>query len=106
MTRFENGLVMGSAGYSYYAGSDKTLKSCFKSKLSPLSDTLQAGACVFLLFQKSLGHVVKIDQGGVHILGEICPRSDPDIAHMGYYLDPIKLLYRTLLLYGHQGARF
>ena len=27
------------------------------------------------------------EKGGVHILGEICPRSDPDIAHMGYYLD-------------------
>ncbi len=25
--------------------------------------------------------------------GEICPRSDPDIAHMGYYLDPLKLTY-------------
>ncbi len=28
-------------------------------------------------------------KGAVHILGEICPRSDPDIAHMGYYPDPI-----------------
>ncbi len=24
------------------------------------------------------------DKGGVHIMGEICPRSDPDIAHMKY----------------------
>ena len=23
------------------------------------------------------------------VLGEICPRSDPDIAHMEYYLDPL-----------------
>ncbi len=30
-------------------------------------------------------------EGGVHILGEICPRSDPDIAHMRYYLGPLKL---------------
>ena len=27
-------------------------------------------------------------KGGVHILGENCPRSDPDVAHMGQYLDP------------------
>ena len=39
-------------------------------------------------------------------MGEICPRSDPDIAHMGYYLDPIKFIYKTLLLYGHQGRDF
>ncbi len=45
-------------------------------------------------------------KGAVHIMGEICPRSDPDIAHMGYCLDPIKFVYRTLLVYGHQGARF
>ncbi len=30
-------------------------------------------------------------KGGVHIMGEICARSDPDIAHMGYYLDPLQL---------------
>ncbi len=30
-------------------------------------------------------------KGGVHIRGEICPRSDPDIAHMRYYLGPLKL---------------
>ncbi len=33
------------------------------------------------------------NQGGVHILGVNCPRSDPDIAHMGYYIDPRKLIY-------------
>ncbi len=26
-------------------------------------------------------------------MGEICPRSDPDIAHMRYYLGPLKLKY-------------
>ncbi len=35
-TCFENGLVMGSAGYSHYAGLVKTPKSCFKRKLGPL----------------------------------------------------------------------
>ncbi len=30
-------------------------------------------------------------KGGVHIMGEICPRSDPDIAHMRYYLGPATL---------------
>ncbi len=35
-----------------------------KCKSIPLSDTLEAGACVFPPFQKSLDHVVK---GGVHI---------------------------------------
>ena len=24
-------------------------------------------------------------------MGEICPRSDPDIAHMRYYLDPLNM---------------
>ncbi len=33
-------------------------------------------------------------KGGVHIMGEICPRSDPDIAHMRYYLGPLDLKYR------------
>ena len=32
-------------------------------------------------------------KGGVHIWGEICPRSDPDISHLGYYLDPKKFIY-------------
>ena len=45
-------------------------------------------------------------QGGVHIMGEICPRSNPDIAHVKYSIDPLKLIYRSLLLYDHQGARF
>ncbi len=44
---FENGLVMGSAYCKYYAGLVETPKSCFKRKPGPLSDTLQAGACVF-----------------------------------------------------------
>ncbi len=33
-------------------------------------------------------------KGGVHIMGEICPRSNPDIAHMRYYLGPLKLKYK------------
>ena len=33
-------------------------------------------------------------KGGVHIIGEICPRSDPDITHMRYYLSPSKLKYK------------
>ncbi len=37
------------------------------------------------------------NKGGVHILGGICLRSDSDIAHMGYYLDPLKFIYKTLL---------
>ncbi len=31
-------------------------------------------------------------------MGEICPRSDPDIAHMKYSIDPLKLIYNDLLL--------
>ena len=49
---------------------------------------------------------VGIAKGGVHIRGEICPRSEPDIAHMEYSMDPLKFIYKPLLLYGHQGARF
>ncbi len=33
------------------------------------------------------------NEGAVQILGEICPRSDPDFCHMGYYLGPLKLNY-------------
>ena len=29
---------------------------------------------------------------GPYILGKICPRSDPDIAHMKYSIDPLKLI--------------
>ncbi len=32
-------------------------------------------------------------EGGVHIRGEICQRSDPDITHMRYYPGPLKLKY-------------
>ncbi len=38
---------MGSADCRHYAGSVETPKICFKRKPGPLSDTLQAGACVF-----------------------------------------------------------
>ncbi len=31
-------------------------------------------------------------------MGEICPRSDPDIAHMRYYLGPLKLKYGPHLM--------
>ena len=32
-------------------------------------------------------------KGAVHILGKICPRSDPDIASMEYSMDPLKFMY-------------
>ncbi len=32
---------------------------------------------------------------------EICPRSDPDIAHMKYYLGPLKLKYKRVMTYSH-----
>ncbi len=32
-------------------------------------------------------------------MGEICPRSDPDIAHMKYSIDPLKLIYTGLSLF-------
>ncbi len=54
-TCFENGLVMGSADYMYYAGLVKHQEGCFKCKIGPLSDTLQADACLFLPFQN---HVI------------------------------------------------
>ncbi len=34
-------------------------------------------------------------------MGEICPRSDPDIAHMRYYLSPLKLKYKYVMTYSH-----
>ncbi len=48
-------------------------------------------------------HVTKIAiyvldyKGAVHILGEICPRSNPDIVHMGYFLVPIKFTICALV---------
>ena len=35
-------------------------------------------------------------KGGVHILAKICPRSDPDIAHMEYSMDPLKFIYKPI----------
>ena len=43
--------------------------------------------CAILFARTSVKH-----KGGVHILGEICPRSDQDIAPMEYYLDPLKFI--------------
>ncbi len=47
-----------------------------------------------------------LTQGAVHILGEICPRSDPDIAHMLYYLGPLKLKYKYFLIVYQRGNGF
>ncbi len=44
------------------------------------------------------GRLAVVPKGGVHIMGKICPRSDPDIAHMRYYLGPLKMRVCTLLL--------
>ncbi len=38
-----------------------------------------------------------LQKGGVHTRGEICPRSDPDIPDMRYYLGPQKLKYDLFL---------
>ncbi len=52
-TYLENGLVMGYADCKYYAGLVEPSKG-------PLSDTLQAGTCIFPPFQKSLDHTCSI----------------------------------------------
>ncbi len=44
---FGNRLVMGSADCVHDAGLVETPNSCFKRKLGPLPDTLQAGAFAF-----------------------------------------------------------
>ncbi len=36
-------------------------------------------------------NLTDVYKGGVHILAKICPRSDPDIAHIKYSMDPLKL---------------
>ena len=46
-THFENRLVMGYTDCKYYVGLVETLKVISKCKPDPLSDTLQAGACIF-----------------------------------------------------------
>ncbi len=50
-----------------------------------------------------LSQVFKGDnsKGGVHIRGEICPRSDPDIAHMEYSMEPLNVIYIIIV---YQGA--
>ncbi len=46
--------VMGYADCKYFAGLVETSKVVSKRKPGPLSDTLQAGACIFPPFQKFL----------------------------------------------------
>ncbi len=41
------------------------------------------------------------NKGGIHIMGEICPWSDPYIAQMRYYLGPLKLKYKCVMTYTH-----
>ena len=57
-TCFGNRIVMGSADCINYAGLVKTLENLFKRNIWPLSDTLQAGACIFPPFQISHDHMV------------------------------------------------
>ncbi len=52
---------------------------------SPLRESLQL-------------EVDSVLKGAVHILGKICPRSDPDVAHMEYSMDPLKFIYKPLLM--------
>ncbi len=40
---------------------------------------------------------LSIDKGSVHILGKNCPRSDPHMAHMGYYLGPHMYKYTQVM---------
>ncbi len=40
-------------------------------------------------------------KGGGHIWGKICSRSDPDIAHMKYSIDPLKLMYKGHMILDH-----
>ncbi len=59
---------------------------------------IQVGAYKFIgcgsilgrLFRLELGttFIMSLTKGPVHILGENCPRSNPHMAHMGYYPDP------------------
>ncbi len=63
MARFGNGLVMGSVDCIYYAGLVKTPKKLFKRELGPLPDTLQAGACVFPIFQISPSSNLRVNMG-------------------------------------------
>ena len=49
---------MGLADCINIAGLAKILEKPFKHKLGPLSDTLQAGACVFPTFQNVYTHTI------------------------------------------------
>ena len=48
---------------------------------------------IFLLlrFKVPWSTWILMHKGAVHKLGGICPRSDPDIAHMGYYPDLFRI---------------
>ncbi len=76
-----------------------TLICLSQSKLSMLSGLIGTTLTTLKLSigdnsmttQMTVFRFVCIDQsykGGVHIMGVNCPRSDPDIAHRGYYLTP------------------
>ncbi len=45
---------------------------------------------------KSVQICLEFVKGAVHILGKICPGSDPDIADMIYYLGPFKFSQCTI----------
>ncbi len=66
--------------------------------IKPLAFPLYTARIIVLCIAKttSLNTVNQLNlttvKGAVHILGENCPRSDTDIAHMGQYLGPNKYM--------------
>ncbi len=84
-----------------YLGLESVTYSAKKFKCVPLNSG------IVILKEKSIFSTPLLkSKGAVHILGKICPRSDPDIAHMEYSMDPLQFIYKPLLLDGHQGTRF
>ena len=47
---------------------------------------------LYFLFQKQFLMAPLSLKVSVHILGKICPRSNPDIAHMEYSMEPLKFI--------------
>ncbi len=74
---------------------------CFCLDIPPLSGEKAAATdpliktTVFCAGLRGNGQKVFLSQleGAVHILGKVCPRLDPDIAHMEYSMDPLKFIY-------------
>ena len=95
--------VLAPIPCNYFSKSQKSIFQQFVRFLCTVSSRISVRGTVLVRLTFRHRHSEK---GAVHILGEICPRSDPDISHMRDYLEPLKLHYivcNDLYLYHIKG---